>query len=209
MTLYARPKFTLDGDPLDVAAKLFTDYPFATLVATADPYHAVHTPVLVDRTNTGLTLHAHVARANTWWQRVEAHPGVLAIAQGPHAPISASWYAEPSAGTWNYVASHATCVATTVHDEAALRPFLERLTQTFDDDPEFRVEEEVMSTLVRAIVGVRLEVTEARSVVKMSQNKDDATYANIVAALEQRNTGDDASVAGLMVGIRTADPTKN
>ncbi|GAB4546103.1 MAG: FMN-binding negative transcriptional regulator [Phycisphaerales bacterium] len=209
MTLYTRPSFTPEGDPFDIAADLFTRHPFATLVARADPFHAVHTPVLVDRTDTGLTLHAHVARANDWWRRVEDAPDVLAIAHGPHAAISASWYAQPSAGTWNYVASHATCRATTVHDEGRLRPFLERLTRTFDDDPDFRVDDDVMSTLVRAVVGVTLEVVGAKCVVKMSQNKDDRTHANIVRRLESRDDGDDRAVASMMRAIRRADPARS
>ena len=182
MTLYARPKFVPEGrggDPLEVAARLFTLYPFATLIVGAEPFHAVHTPVLVDRISTGLTLHAHVARANDWWQRAEAHPDVLAIAHGPHAAISASWYAQPSAGTWNYVASHATCRATTVHDEAHLDP-------------------DVVDRLTPAIVGVTLEVTAARSVVKMSQNKDEVTHANIVRGLEGREDAEAHAVAALM-----------
>ena len=214
MNPYARPKFTPDGDPLDLAARLFTQHPFATLIALSDadpsPFHAVHTPVLVDRDGHGLTLHAHVARANDWWRCIERRPSVLAIAHGPHAAISASWYAEPSAGTWNYVTCHATCTAIAVHDEPTLRPFLERLTRTFEDDPGYRVEEAVMSKLVRAIVGVRLEVTQSKSVVKMSQNKDDATHANIVQGLEGREgVHADRAVAELMRTLRTAGPARS
>ncbi len=203
MTLYARPKFRPEGDPLKHAARAFEAHPFATLIARdrsqgAERMHAVHTPVLVATTGDTLALHAHVARANPWWMRVEEDPTVLAIAQGPHAPISASWYAEPSAGTWNYRATHAHCEARTIHDEAELRPFLARLTSAFETDPDYQPDPSVVDRLIKAIVGVELRVLDAVSTDKMSQNKDDQTHANIVAGLESRAQGDDAQVAAIM-----------
>lgn len=211
MTLYARRTFQPEGDPLDHAHTTFDRYPFATLVAHdptgddpgGDWMHAVHTPVLVERAGSGLVLRAHVARANPWWRRIEERPEVLAIATGPHAAISASWYAKPSAGTWNYLATHARCRARTIHDEHELRPFLERLTARFETDPEFQPGPEVTDTLVKAIVGVELTVVEASSTVKMSQNKDDQTHANIVRALAERAQGDDEVVASIMRSQRS------
>ncbi len=214
--MYARPSFRPDGGtPFAQAARVFADHPFACLIAI-DPQGvpaAVHTPVLVEYVEQAehtevneeesgddgvLRLLAHVARANPWWRHTERDPRVTAIAMGPHAPISSAWYAEPSAPTWNYIASHAVCRARTIHDESELVPFLDRLTRAFTDEPGYAVDRSVMDKLVRAIVGIELIVESADSVQKMSQNKSERTRASIIEHLEARDAGDDRAVAAIM-----------
>ena len=63
-------------------------------------------------------------------------PDALAVFNGAHCYVSASWYSEPkTASTWNYMSVHARGKMAFL-DEAALLAVLKRTTDHFENNPD-------------------------------------------------------------------------
>lgn len=128
------------------------------------------------------TLIAHVARANTLWQRCPTGTPVMVVFRGAEAYISPNWYPSKhethrQVPTWNYEVVHAHGTLT-VHDDARfVRRVVAQLTRRHeaaepkpwkmgDSAPEF------ISTMLHNIVGIEVAITSLEGKVKLSQNRE-------------------------------------
>jgi transcriptional regulator len=127
-------------------------------------------------------LSAHVARANTLWQRCPTGSTVMVIFRGAQAYISPNWYpskheAHRQVPTWNYEVVHAHGVLTVRDDERFVRRLVARLTRRHeaaeptpwkmgDSTPEY------IDSMLRNIVGLEITVTSLVGKAKLSQNRD-------------------------------------
>ena len=99
--MYIKDEYAIDD--VGVAASIVRASPFATLVTPA--LRVTHMPCLVEEAAAGsLTIVGHVARADPVAERLEGP--LLAIFQGPHGYISASWYEAELIPTWNHLTLH-------------------------------------------------------------------------------------------------------
>jgi transcriptional regulator len=120
------------------------------------------------------------------------NPEVLAVFSSAHSYVSASWYSDPKqASTWNYQAVHAKGRLRFLDDNKLL-DVLKRLTTQFENNPTSPSLVEHLSTdyvgrLMKAIVAFEVDVYFLDHVFKLSQNRDEESYSNIVENLE---TGD-------------------
>jgi transcriptional regulator len=128
-------------------------------------------------------LHAHVARANPVWQQAR-DTEVLVIFQAADGYISPNWYpSKPEhhrhVPTWNYQVVHAHGVLRVRDDERYVRGLVARLTREHearsqqerpwkmgDSAPEF------IDGLLKAIVGIEIEVTRLVGKFKLGQNRE-------------------------------------
>jgi transcriptional regulator len=111
--------------------------------------------------------------------------------------------------TWNYSAVHVTGRATVHHDAAWLLDAVTRLTDSHeqrraepwrvDDAPERYVEKQL-----KAIVGIELAIDRVEGKAKLSQNRDDADHAGVVAGLRREGGGREHQVADAMAALRPA-----
>ena len=196
---------------LDAMARLLAAHPLATLAwNSADGLTAEHLPLMWERgAGDGPlgTLRGHVARANPLW-REAAGAAVLAAFQGPQAYITPSWYPSKAATakvvpTWNYAVVHARGSLRVTEDAAWLRALVGRLTDTHeasrahrwqvDDAPADYIEQ-----MLRAIVGIEIEVTRLQGKWKVSQNRSAADRAGVAAGLESLDSDDTRAMAGLV-----------
>jgi transcriptional regulator len=180
---------------LPVLHEMIRAQPFATLVANADRGPSVvHVPLLLDdsRGEYGV-LQGHVARANSIWKELRSEPLVLALFQGPHHYISPNWYpAKLEHGkvvpTWNYVVVHARGTIKWIEEPKWLLNFLEKLTNSQEDgrDRPWRVGDapaDYIERMLRAIVGLEIDVSEIGGTWKLSQNRSTDDQAGVVAGL--------------------------
>jgi transcriptional regulator len=160
---------------------------------------ATHLPMLLARDEGPLgTLHFHFARANPHWT-CAANTPALAIFPGPDGYVSPAWYpAKAEHGrvvpTWNYVTVHATGIAETYTDEAALHALVTRLTNHHEagraqpwavaDAPAPYV-----ASQLRAIVGVRLPIAGLQGKWKLGQNRGAADRAGLLTGCDADSTG--------------------
>lgn len=195
-------------DDRDAIAGFLTENPFGIVIANdADGRPlAVHTPCQFRERENILICDFHVARGNPIWRHAPHNPEVLAIFPGPHTYISPSWYREPNVPTWNYQAVHLYGACQVMSGEE-LASFLKEMVARYESgrpqartwdtlDPEFRKQQ------MRGIVGLSVTVARIEAAAKMSQNRADPDFANIVHQLEQSDAPSDRAVGQVMRGVR-------
>ena len=168
-------------------------HPFVMLIAKGDEYPvATQVPVLFAEKDGRLVLRAHIMRKTDHQLALEKDTNVLVIFSGAHNYISASWYTNQQQGsTWNYRSVHAQGkLRFTGPDE--LLQLLTDLTDTFENNPDSpslvkHLPEDYMTSLMKAIVGIEIEITDIQHVFKISQNRDKESLENIVSELEKGN----------------------
>jgi transcriptional regulator len=123
---------------------------------------------------------------------------------GPHTYVSATWYSNPQqASTWNYMSVHLRGTLRFL-DEEGLIEVLKKTTLHFEN---YRTESSTVfdnlpadytGRLMKAIVAFEVEVLEIDNVFKLSQNRDEESFHNIIKQLQTR--GNDANyIAGEMI----------
>lgn len=161
---------------------------------------ASHAPLMLDR-NRGPhgTLVGHLARRNPQLAAIEAADSVLAVFLGPHAYISPGWYGtQPRVPTWSYVAVHARCRATLIHDLEALRAMVLDLSSLMEPaDSSWSPDLGYVDSLVGEVVGFDLEITTIESQVRLSQQNGMDDRRRVHAALNGGNLAE-RQVAHLM-----------
>jgi len=117
---------------------------------------------------------------------------VLAIFYGPHTYVSASWYDHQQvASTWNYQAVHVSGSLRFL-DDGGLLNVITRLTEKFENNPHSpalvqRMEEAYVKKMMEAIVAFEIEVKSVEHVFKLSQNRDESSFKNIIEELRQKD----------------------
>jgi len=119
----------------------------------------------------------------------ETNPHVLAVFTGAHTYVSASWYEnKQQASTWNYQSVHAQGIFQFLQEEQLLL-MLEELTMYFEKETSpsayKNLSPEYIQRLSKAIVAFEIEVKHLDHVFKLSQNRDEKSYDNIVHELKQ------------------------
>jgi transcriptional regulator len=205
-----------DQPDTEAIARLLVAHPLAMLAwPSADGLTAEHLPLLWDRDasdGTHGTLRGHVARANPVW-REAAGSEVLAVFQGPQAYVSPSWYPSKTetakvVPTWNYAVVHMYGRLRITEDAAWLRALVGRLTDTHeatraqrwqvDDAPADYIE-----MMLRAIVGIEIEVTRLQGKWKVSQNRTASDRAGVASGLGAQ-PGEAAREMAALVGTPAA-----
>jgi transcriptional regulator len=195
----------------DATARLLAAHPLATLVWQSDTgLTAEHLPLMLERgaeDGSHGTLRGHVARANPVWRQA-AGSAVLAAFQGPQAYITPSWYAAKAehgkvVPTWNYAVVHVHGRLRVVDDASWLRALVGRLTDTHEASRTQRWQvgdapADYIEQMLRAIVGIEIEVTRMQGKWKVSQNRSAADRAGVAAGLDGQGSGDTAAMAALV-----------
>lgn len=177
---------------------------FATIV-THDGVvpHATQMPVLFrDDESGGGTLVTHLALANPQWRHFESGEEILVLFTGPHAYISPAWYSTtPAVPTWNYTAVHAYGRPRLITEHETLAAMLHELVEFYERDRPDRwngeLPDEFRDGLMKAIVGVEIELTRLEGKFKLSQNRP-ADALGVMAALEKSGSPADREVAAMM-----------
>lgn len=174
---------------------------FATLVSqVAGKPWATHLPLVLSQNADGeAILSGHLAKANPQWKSIAEQEDVLVLFQGPHAYISSSWYNHENVSTWNYLAVHVYGKIRIIEGEELMK-HLRSLVNVYEEGRPNRVSVEAMSegyleSQVRALVGFEVNISEVHASAKLSQNRDDVNYHNIVKMLDQSSYPLDQAVA--------------
>ncbi|WP_264510622.1 FMN-binding negative transcriptional regulator [Flavobacterium sp. N1719] len=162
---------------------------FALLInQTLGKMWATHVPLVLDFKSDGTPyLLGHISKANSQHEGFAENNEILAVFTGPHAYISSSWYDHENVPTWNYIAVHVYGkIKIHSHEEAVLG--LKKLVDKYEEKSEnpIRVENLSEKTMreARGIIGFEIEITSIEAQKKLSQNRDDVNYKNIISELE-------------------------
>lgn len=164
--------------------RIVRDHPLGALVTHGESgLDADHIPFEFDPATGELgTLTAHVARANTLWQRCPSGTRVMVVFRGAEAYISPNWYPSKheehrQVPTWNYEVVHAHGTLTVHDDERFVRGLVARLTRQHDatEPKPWKMADsapEYIDAMLRNIVGIQIAVTSLVGKSKLSQNKE-------------------------------------
>ncbi len=149
---------------------------------------ATHIPLLLEEKNGKQILVGHVSRENPQAESFQSNNDVLAIFSGAHTYISSSWYDHENVPTWNYLAVH-VYGKVQLHSLEETTEALKRLVNKYEvkSDKPIRVEDLSKKTMhqARGIVSFEIEITAIEAMKKLSQNRDDKNYQNIISNLEK------------------------
>lgn len=171
--------------------------PFAIITAAGNEYPvATHIPLEVSRNENGkLVLSGHIMRKTDHHLAFEKNNNVLVIFTGPHCFVSASWYTDPQVGsTWDYMTVHAKGKISFTDEEGtlkAVKAVSDKFEGTTSEGAYDNLPKEYIDRMVKAIVGITIEVESLDNVFKLSQNRDAESQKNIIRKLKER--GDDNS----------------
>ncbi|MFM8464263.1 MAG: FMN-binding negative transcriptional regulator [Burkholderiaceae bacterium] len=180
--------------PQDLHA-IIRAHPLGALV-TMDPegLDANHIPFEFDADH-GLLgqLTAHVARANPVWQQCQGGADVLVIFRGNESYISPNWYPSKhethrQVPTWNYEVVHVHGRLSVMDEEKFVRGVVARLTREHevneprpwkmgDSPPDY------IDGMLRAIVGIEIEIKRVEGKAKLSQNRENRDRLNAADVL--------------------------
>lgn len=165
------------------------EHSFAILVSVlAGVPVATHIPLLLEKDEEGRdVLVGHIARGNEQKNTFVNGGKVLAIFPGPHAYVSPRWYTQMNVPTWNYMAVHVYGTLAVIEGEE-LRSALGRLVDNYERHLPRPVDigeigEDRVRSEMRGIVGFRIVVEEMQAAYKMSQNRDEGSYREVVKEL--------------------------
>lgn len=180
---------------------------FATLVTTdkGRPV-ATHIPVMVNREGEEIVVSGHLAYGNRQWRTLNEEQESLIIFQGPHSYISSSWYEEQQVPTWNYQSVH-VYGNVSLQTQEELIADLKTLLHVYEHHRQHPVlwetlSPELLELELKGIVGFKLIVTDIQAAYKLSQNRNDKDYANIITQLHQETSPEAHQVAQEMKKLR-------
>ena len=163
---------------------------------------ATHIPLELSVNKEGKTiLEGHISKENPQWKGFVENDQILAIFSGPHSYISPSWYDHENVPTWNYIAVHVYGKIKIIEGAAVLES-LKKLVDKYEQNSKnpVRIEDLSEQTMMqsRGIIAFEIEIEEIQAQQKMSQNRDNKNYKNIISELEKTDENHSIAVANEM-----------
>lgn len=175
--------------------ELIAQHPLGILVANGKSgLSANHLPFMLHpQEGARGVLHCHVARNNPVWQDLENGDEVMVIFRAGDAYISPQWFpskleTHKQVPSWNYIVAHAYGRVTIRDEERYVRGAVARLTRIHEasqpvpwkmtDGPK-----DYIDAMLKAIVGIEIEITRLIGKTKLSQNKEARDVEAASAAL--------------------------
>lgn len=167
---------------------------------------ATHIPIELEINAEGKEiLQGHISKLNQQAEGFKENDQVLAVFTGPHSYISSSWYDHENVPTWNYIAVHVYGRTKIVAYEKSVEQ-LKKLVDKYEEHSEnpVRVEELSEKTMreARGIFGFEIEIDEIQATKKLSQNRDDYNYKNIISELKKTENAQSIAIAEEMSKCR-------
>ncbi|RXT01954.1 FMN-binding negative transcriptional regulator [Ammoniphilus sp. CFH 90114] len=176
---------------------------FATIVTTEQVKPiATHLPLVLKKKGDDYYLTGHMAYGNPQWRTFETCEDVLVMFQGPHAYISSSWYSHENVPTWNYQAIHMYGKASILEKDELIEELTGMLNK-YEQNRENpvlwdKLSPELLENQLKGIVGFKIKVAEIQAAYKLSQNRNETDYINIINNLQNEGNPNSKQMAGLM-----------
>lgn len=172
-----------------VIAQFIKETGLATLISRGSEHPlATHIPLELELNEKGEeVLWGHISKANPQWKDFAKNDSVLAIFLSPvHHYISSSWYNHPNAPTWNYLSVHITGRLTIIEGDK-LWESVRRLTNRYEQSSKNPVSLDTLPESVQkqmnGIVGFEISLDKVEAAFKLSQNRNDEDFNNIIREL--------------------------
>ena len=206
--MYKLPYFNEQNPQL--VREFMENHPFVIMTGSFSNGQQVVTqvPVLLEMRDDKLYIQGHIMRKTDHHLAFAENPKVLIVFVGPQAYISFSWYTDQASGsTWNYMSVHASGDIRFMRDDEMVS-FMRKLTLRFENNNPHssalydKLPEDYTRQMLPGIIGFEVMVEKLENVFKLSQNKDEASYTNIIKHLHTQ--GGDAALLAVEMEKRQA-----
>jgi len=174
------------------------EHSFAILITVQEGRPlGTHIPLQLETGPDGkAVLIGHISIGNEQKHTLSDGASVLAIFPGPHAYVSPRWYTEMNVPTWNYLSVHVYGKIQLMEGDA-LREALSRLIDNYEQHLPHPVHigeipKKTLEDDLRGIVGFRILIDEIQAAWKLSQNRDEQSYHQVI---DQLDGGDESARA--------------
>ena len=149
-------------------------------------------PILLEERNGELFFQGHIMRNTDHHKAFIENPNTLLVFTGPSCYVSASWYSNPQIGsTWNYMSVHIGGQINFMSNDELIK-FMRKLTLKFEKGNTQsltfydNLPDQFLNKMMPAIVGFEIKAEKIENVFKLSQNRDEKSYLNIISKLEEQ-----------------------
>jgi transcriptional regulator len=189
----------------ELVLQFIHQHPFAFISGCDEHIKPVATqvPVFIEEREGVYYLSGHFMRQTDHHLAFEKNSNVLVVFTGAHTYVSATWYSNPyHASTFNFMSVFARGTIKYL-DEEGLKDALRKITLHYEKDNAAsttvfdNLPADYTARLMKAIVAFEIKVESLEHVFKLSQDRDEASYQNIIAKLTEQG-GDGKIIADVM-----------
>lgn len=181
------PEYYLQENSEEIIS-FMKEFSFATLISSNnDAPFVTHLPFLIEKTEKGLKLITHLAKANPHSAVLENKEAII-VFSGPHAYISATWYVNTrNVPTWNYTSVHVKGTTKLITEPNLLAELLDKTVSNYENgktEHHQQLPSEYKVAMAKEVIGVEINVTSIEAKFKLSQNKPKEDILAVINHLE-------------------------
>ncbi len=198
---------TYRNDDQNLMTEIINQAGFALLISHQEKLRATHCMMLLNDTDFDKTVvEAHISKANPQAKELQDGDEVLLDFLGAHTYISSSWYNHINASTWNYEAVQIYGKVQLMNNDQ-LYNHLARLTTKYERPQKCpmyteQMGEDFVKREMKGAFGFFVFPTETHVAQKLSQNRTDEDYQNIIKNLVDTNDAGSMAIAEKMKKLR-------
>lgn len=186
----------------ELMKEIIRENSFALLISDKEKLAATHSMFLLNETEDGFLLETHISKANFQAKVLKDGDEVLCDFLGAHSYISSSWYDHKNVSTWNYEAVQIRGKMKLMNDDE-LYEHLRKLTFKYEKPqkcPMFveNMGDEYVKNEMKGAFGIYIFPTEIFIVNKLSQNRNEGDFRNIIKELAESSDGNSQRIAEKM-----------
>lgn len=191
------------SEDLDLMKEIISENSFALLISSTDKIRATHSMMLLNEEHPKQAyLETHISKANPQAKVLKDGDEVLCDFLGAHTYISSSWYDHINVSTWNYEAVQIYGKVELMDHEELYR-HLEKLTCKYEKFQQCPVMvkdmgREFVEKEMKGAFGLKIMPTEIFIKQKLSQNRKEADFQNIISQLEKSSDENGRKIAEKM-----------
>lgn len=193
------------SDDQDLMKKIISENGFALLISDKEKLAATHSMFLANETEGDFYLETHISKANFQAKVLKDGDEVLCDFLGAHSYISSSWYDHKNVSTWNYEAVQIRGKVKLMNSDE-LYEHLRKLTFKYEKSQKCpmlveNMGDEYVKNEMKGALGIYIFPTEVFIVNKLSQNRNESDFRNIIKELEESLDGNSQRIAEKMKNL--------
>lgn len=178
------------SEDYNLMKEIIRENSFALLISSLDKIRATHSMMMLNEDDPeNIYIETHISRANPQAKTLTNGDEVLCDFLGAHTYISSSWYDHINVSTWNYEAVQIYGkIELMNHDE--LYQHLDKLTSKYEKSQQCPMMvkdmgKEFVEKEMKGAFGLKIIPTEIFIKQKLSQNRKEDDFENIILNLEK------------------------
>ncbi len=177
------------SEDVHVMREIISENSFALLISSVDKIRATHSMMMMNENDPeNVYIETHISRANPQAKILKNGDEVLCDFLGAHTYISSSWYDHINVSTWNYEAVQIYGKVELMNHED-LYIHLEKLTSKYENFQQCPMMvkdmgKEFVEKEMKGAFGIKIIPTEIFIKQKLSQNRKENDFQNIISQLE-------------------------